>query len=100
MSVLLVFLAVLLTACGGAPKPTPVPPKGLLLLQCEVADAEIWLDSRYLREVREVKGGIRLETGLHRIEVRHRDFHSTYLEVELAPGERRRLEVQLARRLP
>lgn len=98
--ILVVFLSTILAACGAAPKPTPGPAKGLLFLDCEVADAEIWLDSRFLGEVREVKGGIRLGPGLRRIEVRHSDYHSTYLEIELRPDQTRRLDVELARRLP
>ena len=70
----------------------------VLLVQCEVSDAEVWLNSRYYRTVGEFTRGVRLRPGLYRVEVRHDGFHSMYYEVELAAKERRTLEVKLAQR--
>lgn len=90
----------LIAACGGTAATQKQPEKGVLVVRSGLADAEIWLDNRYFREVAEVTGGIRLGPGVHRIEVRHSDHHSMYYEIELRPGERRLLDVELARRLP
>ncbi len=91
----------LLLGCGpGAASKPARASKGVLLIRCVLDNAEVWLDNRYLREVAELKGGVRLGPGVHRLEVRHVDYHSMYYEVELAPGERKALDVSLARRLP
>lgn len=70
----------------------------VLVVQCEVQDAEVWLNSRYYRTAGELSRGVRLRAGVYRIEVRHSDFHSMYYEVELAAKQRRTLVVALAQR--
>lgn len=90
------LLAVCL-GCGGAVAPNPE--RAVLEIRCRVPDAALWIDERFVAEVREVRGGVRLPPGRHRVEVRHDDFHAFYGEVALRPGERRRLVVELAEQL-
>lgn len=70
----------------------------MLVVNCEVADAEVWINSRYSRTTAELKRGIRLKAGNYRIEVRHREYHSRYYELTVKAKERRTLDVDLARR--
>lgn len=99
MRALLVSLAVLLAACGGRPRASKAPRGGVLVIQCELPDAEIWVDSKYFREVAEVKRGLRLPAGRHRLELRRAGHHSMYYELEVASGERKVLKVELPERL-
>ena len=86
-------------ACGPHEARKPPAPSAVLLLRCDQAEAEMWLDSRYLREVQELKGGLRLPPGPHRLELRHTGFHSRYYELDLKADERLSLAVELAPRL-
>lgn len=95
MRVLALIVVLAFVACGGS-VPVRKPAGGILVLKCDLPEAEIWLDSKYFREVAETTRGVRLPAGTHRLEVRHPDYHSMYYEVELVPEERRVIEVQLA----
>ncbi len=92
-------LALVLTSCGGASSPK-MRPTGTLSLHCDVAEAEVWVDGRYYREVAELRRAFRLSVGEHRIEIRHAGHHSMYYEVTVKAGSRQSLEVELAERLP
>jgi hypothetical protein len=70
----------------------------VLIVKCEVADAEVWINSRYSRTTAELTRGIRLKAGSYRIEVRHHEYHSRYYELSVKAKERRTLDVDLARR--
>ena len=72
----------------------------ILVVRCDVADAVVWIDGRYIQEVGAMKGGVFVTPGLHRLEVRHDDHFSHYAEVEVAPRERRVVDVDLAPVLP
>lgn len=97
----LVSLAVLVgLACGPASSRRAETSKAILVIACPQSDAEVWIDGEYLRVAKELRRGVRLPIGRHRVEVRHDRFHSMYYEVELAAGERRTLQVELAARLP
>ena len=89
-----------LVACGGSPAPRKPQPTALVTLQCEVADAEVWIDGRYFREVAELSRAFRLRAGAHHIEVRHQNYHSMYYELAVTAGTQRVLRVELAERLP
>jgi hypothetical protein len=91
--------AALLVACSGAPVRKDQS-DALVLIKCDVDDAEVWVDGRYLREMRELRKGIAIAPGKHRIEVRHSEYHSLYFELDLAPRQRKRLDASLAPRLP
>lgn len=101
-ALLVVLVVALLSACGPTNKNAHRKSKdsAVLLVQCPIKDAEIWLNSRYFRNAGEFTRGVRLRPGAYRIEVRHSDFHSMYYEVDLAPKQRKVLEVALAPRFP
>lgn len=73
---------------------------GVVLIKCRVADAEVWVDGRFVREMSEVRRGLALAPGVHRIEVRHADYHALYFRVDVGPSSRSVLEADLAARLP
>ena len=100
--VLMAFLASLSSGCPHAGQSASQAPhaSGVLLVKCPIADAELWVDSKYVRELREIKSGVRLSAGHHRIEVRHESYHSMYFDLDIGAGERRTLDVDLAPRLP
>jgi hypothetical protein len=86
---------VLLTACGGStPRPAPAS-RAILVVQSPVADATLWVDDQPIGELRRLPGGVRMEAGPHRVELRHDAHHNRYAEVTLAPDERRVLELTL-----
>ena len=95
----IIALMMILTmmACGGT-QTTKTAATAALELRCEVRDAELWVNSRYIRELGQLSRGVKLKPGSYRVEVRHSDYHSAYFEVELSEHERRILEVSLAPR--
>jgi hypothetical protein len=97
-----VLCACALGACAGADvAPDREPGQAArLLLDCEVADASVWIDDRYVGEVRHLRSGVSVAPGTRRIEVRHDHYHTYYARIAFEPLERKRLEVHLARELP
>jgi hypothetical protein len=84
--------------CGGRGAP-PAARQAVLVIDCEVADAALWIDEGFVAEIREARGGIRMPPGSHRVEIRHDRYHAYYGEIALEPGERRVVTVELAERL-
>jgi hypothetical protein len=95
-----VVLVLLLAACGGARTAGDGGNTALVVVRCELQDATVWVDGQYVQEVGAMRAGVRMKPGVHRLEVRHDDHYSHYEELELAPGERRTLDVDLAPVLP
>ena len=87
-------------ACGGTAPVAKQDVRAIVSLQCDVDDAEVWVDGRYFREVSELKRAFRLRPGDHRIEIRHDGYHSMYYELSVGAGTRHTLQVDLAKRLP
>jgi hypothetical protein len=97
---LVLVLAAFSVACGGT---TQQVGKGesksaVLVVSCNVPEAEVWINSRYSRSAGELARGLRMSPGSYRLEVRHSGYHSRYFELDLAAQERRVVEVELARR--
>jgi hypothetical protein len=92
-------LALLVAGCprGGGPRDDD---DAVVIVRADVADAALWVDGRYIGPVGALKGGVAVEPGAHRFEVRHDEHFSHYAELELAPRERRTLEIDLAPVLP
>ncbi|RMH42772.1 MAG: PEGA domain-containing protein [Deltaproteobacteria bacterium] len=89
-------------ACSrpAARDPAARPADAILSVDCPVAEAEVYVDDAYVGRVAELGGGVALAPGVHRVEVRHDDYHTGYLEIEVRAGQRRRVAVDLAPRLP
>lgn len=84
-------------ACGATQKPA-AEGAGLIRFDSNVADAEVWVDGRFFAGA--LGRGIKLQPGTHRLEIRHDDYHTQFVELEVAPGESRTLEIRLAEILP
>jgi hypothetical protein len=96
-----VGLVVAVAACGARPAPGGVlATDAIVRLASNVADAGLWVDGRYVGSLDGLRGGVALEPGAHRLELRHDDYFSRYLELTLARAERRALTVNLAPVLP
>jgi hypothetical protein len=80
------FRAVSIPLEGGAPSPKAPA----------IRDAALWVDGRYVGTLEALRGGVAVEPGPHRFEIRHDDYFSYYAELTLAPRQRRRLTVDLS----
>lgn len=99
---LLAAAAGLLAACGGArPRPGEVDADDAIVqVRSNVRDAQVYVDGRFVAPLSAVGGGIAVEPGFHRFELRHDAYFSSYLELELGRAERRRVQLELAPVLP
>jgi hypothetical protein len=65
-----------------------------------ITDAALWVDGRFVGTLDALRGGVAVEPGAHRFEIRHDDYVSHYAELTLADRQRERLTVELAPVLP
>jgi hypothetical protein len=86
--------------CSGASRTATRQDRAVLVVRSPVTDAVLWVDGRYVAQLRDLRAGVTLTPGLHQIELRHDRYHPYYGEVELAVGQRLELEVALAERFP
>lgn len=90
-------------ACSG-PAPsarTPVAKDDAVIkIVCGVADAELWVNDRFIAHVGKLRRGIALSPGEHRLELRHDRHHTHYELLAITARERRTLTVELAEILP
>jgi hypothetical protein len=95
-------LGALACACGGSkPRPGGVErDDAIVQLRSNVRDAQVYVDGRFVAPLDAVARGIAVAPGFHRIELRRDDYFSSYLELELARAERRKVRVDLAPVLP
>jgi len=86
-------------SCGGARGGDGAGNRAVLQIESPVADAVLWVDGRYVAQLRDIRGGVRLPPGVHQIEIRHDSYHAYYGELTLRPTERLRLTIELAEKL-
>ena len=88
-------------ACG--PK---VGPRGatsddaVVYVKSNVADAQVFFDGRLVGPISVLRGGIAVDAGKHRVELRHDDYFSRYVELDLRRAERKQLQLEMAPVLP
>ena len=90
-----------LVGCG--PKPAPHGPAAgdaVLYVKSNVSDAQIWVDGRLVGPLTVVRGGIAVDPGRHRLELRHDDYFSRYVELDLRKSEHKKLQLEMAPVLP
>jgi hypothetical protein len=90
----------LLAACPGRGGTPASDSDAVVVIRTEAPDAVLWVDGRYIGPIASLKGGVAIAPGAHRIEVRDDAHFSRYLELDLAPHERKVIDVQLAPVLP
>lgn len=84
-----------LAACAGAPRREPSQAEAVLRLSCNVPEAALFVDGRYLAPVGLLRGGVALTPGRHRFELRHQGHLPRLWELELTKAERRDLTLEL-----
>ena len=95
------LLLLALVACGPKVGPNGVSPSDpVVYLRSNVADAQVYVDGRFVGPINVIKGGIALDPGKHRLELRHEDYFSRYVELDLARAEKKKLQLELAPVLP
>lgn len=102
-AILIGLVLVIAVGCGGGPSAGVNKPQrndAILHFDTPVKNAEVYVDGRLIRRVRELRGGLALSPGSYRIEIRHDHYHSLYLELTVEKRERRTIPVKLAPILP
>lgn len=95
------MLALALAACGGRQKTSGLSDEdAIFYIRSNVGDASVFVDGRFLGPITVLKGGIAVEPGKHRLELRHDDYFSRYVDLDLARAERKKLLITLAPVLP
>jgi hypothetical protein len=91
----------LLAACGGKVASNGVSARdAVVYVRSNVGDAQVYMDGRFVGPVRVVRGGIAVDPGKHRLELRHDDYYSAYVELDLERAERKKLQLEMAPILP
>jgi hypothetical protein len=92
----------LAAACGGHVRDPSKPDDNdaIVKLRTGVKDASLWVDGRFIGPIGGLSGGIAIEPGKHRFELRHDDYFSHYEELDLAPRQTVQLDIELAPILP
>ena len=95
------LLLVVLLGCGSKPSPhEPSASDAIVRVRSNVHDAQVYVDGRFLAPIGSLRGGIAVEPGTHRFELRHDAYFSRYVEVTLGRAERKQIEMDLAPILP
>jgi hypothetical protein len=98
----IVLVLVLVLGCGGRQQPSSgvTADDAIFFVKTNVPDANVFVDGRFVGPVGVLKGGIAVVPGHHRIELRHDDYFSRYVELDLKRADRRKLDLELAPVLP
>jgi hypothetical protein len=91
----------LAVACGPRIGPHGVTSDdAIVYVKSNVRDAQVFVDGRFIAPLDALGGGVAVEPGAHRLELRHEDYFSSYLELQLARAEHRKIAMQMAAILP
>jgi hypothetical protein len=94
-------LVAVLAACGPKPAPNRIAPTdAIVFVASNVTDAQVYVDGRFIGPVQVVRGGIAIDPGKHRLELRHDEYFSRYVDLELGRAERKKLQLEMAPILP
>jgi len=89
-----------LAACHARAPEGPSARDAIVVVRSNVADAQVYVDGRFVASLDALRGGIALEPGHHRIELRREDYFSAYAELTVARATRTPLSLELAAVLP
>lgn len=93
----------LASACAGsatAARKRASHDHAVVRIECNVPDAEVWVDDRFIAHIENLRGGIALAAGEHRLELHHDRYHAHYQELTVTARERRTLTIEMAEILP
>jgi hypothetical protein len=95
------LVAVALAACGPKVGPNGVTASDAIVqVKSNVRDAQVYIDGRFVAPLNAIGGGVAVDPGVHRVELRHDEYFSTYLELTLARAERKKVSLEMAPVLP
>ena len=95
------FVVSWLTACAhGAAANRVTSSTSIIYITSNVGDAQVYVDGRYIAPLDALRGGVAVAPGEHRVELRHDDYFSSYLEVQVARAARQKLAIDMAAMLP
>lgn len=90
-----------LGACGPKVGPNGVTASdAVVYVRSNISDAQVYVDGRFVGPISVIRGGIAVDPGKHRIELRHEDYFSRYVELDLTRAEKKKLQLDLAPVLP
>jgi len=90
-----------LTACApGVAANRATTGSAILYITSNVRDAQLYVDGRFIAPLDALAGGVAVAPGTHRLELRHDEYFSSYLEVQLARSARKKLALDMAAMLP
>jgi hypothetical protein len=95
-----IALACIALACGARSRGSAAGGDAIVYLRSNVRDAQVYVDGRFVAPLSALGGGLAIEPGTHRVELRHEDYFSSYLELQLARAERRNVALEMAAILP
>ena len=72
----------------------------IVYVRSNVRDAQVYVDGKFIAPLSALGGGLAIEPGAHRVELRHEDYFSSYVELQLARAERRKVALDMAAILP
>jgi hypothetical protein len=91
----------LAAACGPRPAPGSVTAVDAIVhVNSNVRDAQLFIDDRLIASLDALRGGVALDPGVHRLELRRDHYFSSYLELRLARAERRTVTLDMFAILP
>ncbi len=95
-------LVLALAACGGKQQTSNRVDRddAIVQVRSNVSDANVFVDGRYYGSVKMLRGGLAFDAGKHRLELRHDDYFSRYVELDLERAERKQLQLDMAPVLP
>ena len=97
----LVAVSWLTLACGPKAVGTGVTADDAIVhVASNVRDAQLYIDGRFVAQLDALRGGVALGPGTHRFELRHDDYFASYLELQVARAERKKVAIEMAAILP
>jgi uncharacterized protein with FMN-binding domain len=72
----------------------------IVYVRSNVRDAQVYVDGRFIAPLDAMSGGVSVEPGVHRLELRRDDYFSSYLELDLHKAERKKVSLDMAPVLP
>lgn len=95
------FVVSWLTACApGVAANRVTSGEAILYINSNVRDAQLYIDGRLIGPLDALAAGVAVEPGTHRLELRHEDYFSRYLEIQLTRAAHKKLAIDMAAMLP
>ena len=95
-------MALAFAGCAHAPPATTgaTGDDAFLHIRSNVSDADLVIDGRVVGRIVHDRIAVALDPGHHQLELRHDDFFSAYLDVQLARAEHKKIVLDLSPILP